>query len=80
MRYGQSTLSSLSRPTTTSVPGCPAGSLLGLESAADIFHEQHKVKFVCGAWLELRYEMYVEVSGVGGFAVDAQAAGANVVR
>ncbi len=58
----------------------PAGSLLGLESAADVFHEQHKVKFVCGAWLELRYEMCVEVSGVGGFGVDEQAAAANVVR
>jgi hypothetical protein len=38
------------------------------------------VKFVSGAWLELGYEMLVEVAGVGGFGVDEQASATNVVR
>lgn len=37
------------------------------------------MKFVSGAWLELGYEMLVEVAGVGGFGVDGQASATNVV-
>ncbi len=37
------------------------------------------MEFVGGAWLELGYEMKVEVAGIGGFGVYKQASTANVV-
>ncbi len=38
------------------------------------------MKFVGRTWLELGYEMSVEIAGVSGFGVDEQASATNVVR
>ena len=43
--------------------------LISPQCAAYVFRQQHQVEFVGGAWLELGYEMKVEVAGIGGFGV-----------
>lgn len=50
------------------------------QRSAYVFHEQHEVKWVGGAGLELRYEMNVKVAGFGGFGVYKETSTADVVR
>ena len=47
----------------------PEGTQSVPQRSAYVFHKQDEVKRVSGAWLELGYEMNVEVAGFGGFGV-----------
>jgi hypothetical protein len=56
------------------------GLKLGPQRSAYVLHNQHEVKWVGGAGLELGYEMTVEVAGFGGFGVHEETSTADVVR
>jgi hypothetical protein len=51
-----------------------------LQSASDVFHEEHKVQVVGGARLELGNEVEVEVACIARFGMDEQASTSDVRR